>query len=132
MTGAGNAGSASGGLRRRDPPHDAADVVGYQQRALFVDRDANRAALDLVVAVQEAGEELLRRQLRPAVGEGEEHDAVAVQRLAVPRAVLADEGAAAVLRREGTRSVECQAERRGMRAEAIVGRDRLGDQVGPL
>jgi len=58
-------------------------------------------ALDLVVGVAEAGEERLGRHLWRAIGEGDEHDAMAIQRLPIPGAVLAHGGAAAVRWPEG-------------------------------
>src|SRR5262249_35821106 len=115
------AGALQPGTRRGDAPHDAAHVVGHQQGPLGVHRNADRPTLDLVVGVEEAGEELLRRHLRPAIGEGDEHDPIAIQRLAVPRAVLAHEGAASVRPREGAGAVEGQAQRSGVRPQAIVG-----------
>src|SRR5262245_61554959 len=51
------------GSRRGDAPHDATHVVGHQQCAPGVHRDADRPALDLVVGVEEAGEERLGRHL---------------------------------------------------------------------
>ena len=65
-------------------------------------------------------EERLGRHPRPAIGEGDEHDSIAMQWLPVPGAVLAHEGAATVRRGEGAGTVEGQAQRSGVGAEAIV------------
>src|SRR5690349_6787414 len=73
-------------------PDDVAHVVGDEERALPVDRDTHGTAVGLV-ALEEPREDVdgLARGL--AAGERHEHDLVAHARLAVPRAVLADEGA---------------------------------------
>ena len=63
--------------------------------------------------------------------ERHEHHLVAAARLAVPRAVLADEGAAAIGLRQRVAFGEGEPERRDVRAERVVRHDRLGDQVGP-
>ena len=68
---------------------------------------------------------------RLAVRERHEDHLVAAARLAVPRAMLADEGAVLHFGAEQVAGVEGQAERRGMRAERIVRHDRLCDEVGP-
>jgi NAD(P)-dependent dehydrogenase (short-subunit alcohol dehydrogenase family) len=52
---------------RRHAPDRVADVVGDQQRALLVDRDADRAALRLALVVEEAGQHVLRLARRLAV-----------------------------------------------------------------
>ena len=51
----------------RDAPDRIADVVGDQQRAGLVDRDADRAAARLAVGVEEAGDDVLGLAARMAV-----------------------------------------------------------------
>src|SRR6185503_1093170 len=82
-------------LLRADAPDHVADVIGDEQRAALVDGDADRAAHGVAVLVDEAAEHFHRHAVRLAVAEGHEDDVVAAERLAVPRAVLADEGALA-------------------------------------
>ncbi len=81
--------------------------------------------------VQEAVEHDLRLADRPAVFEAHEDHLVAAQRLAIPRAVLADEGAAAVLRGQQVARVEHEAERGRVRAERVVRDDGLLYEIGP-
>src|SRR4051794_3169550 len=54
------------------PPDGVADVVRHEQRALAVDRHADRAAARLAVPVHEAGEDLDRVARGHAAGEGDE------------------------------------------------------------
>ena len=61
---------------------------------LRVDGDADRAAARVAVGVEEAGQHVDRRARRLAAGERHEDHLVAAARVAVPRAVLADEHAA--------------------------------------
>src|SRR4051794_13630646 len=83
-----------GGLRRsgRDAPHHVANVVGPQQRAGAIDGDAARPAERLFLVVDEAGENVDRLTGRTALRERHEDHLVAAARVAVPRAMLADEG----------------------------------------
>jgi hypothetical protein len=62
--------------------------------------------------LHEAGDKVHRLSHGLAVLEADEDDLVAVALGPVPAAVLADEGAAAKLRREGVPGIERQAERR--------------------
>ena len=61
--------------------------------------------------VDETGQHVLRRPGGPAVAERHEHHLVAGARPAIPRAVLADEGAAAIARGQQRTLVEREAER---------------------
>src|ERR1700735_1039383 len=99
-------------LRRwRHTPHRIADIVGHQQRALLVDLDADRPSLRLAIAVEETGQHFLRRTRWLAIGERHEDHTVAGARLAIPRAVLADESTAGHFRRKQMAGVEGQSER---------------------
>src|SRR4051795_3737512 len=115
-----------------DSPHRIADVVGENQRAGAIDRHPNRPAPRLPFIVEEAGHEIDRRADRPAAGEADEHHAIAVELVAVPAAVLADEGTAVEHRREAVAGVEGEPERRDVRAEAVIRLDRARDQFGML
>src|SRR6185295_137980 len=77
--------------RRADPPDRVADIVGHQQRAALVDGDADRTAHRVAVLLDEAGEHVDRLARGLAVCKRHEDHLVAAPRLAVPRAVLADE-----------------------------------------
>src|SRR5690349_2823820 len=81
--------SAGGG----DPPDRVRHVVGDDQRAARIDRDPDRPSPRLAVAVQEAGHDIDRLAGRLAVAERHEDHAVADRLVAVPAAMLADEGA---------------------------------------
>ena len=117
---------------RRDAPDRVADVVGDQQRAARVDarrRPGGRARCRRSSRKPVSTSSGVPR--RPAARERHEDHLVAARRLAVPRAVLADERAAAIALRQQLAVVEREPERRGVRAERVVGHDRLRDQVGP-
>src|SRR5436190_20777501 len=118
--------------RRRYAPDRVADVVGDQKRALLVEPDTDGAALRLALVVEEAGQHVLRRPRRLAVLEWNEDHLVAGAGLAIPRAVLADEGAIFHLGRKQIAGVEGQPERSRMRAERVIRSHRLLHQVGPL
>ena len=121
------------GWKRRaaDPPHLVADIVRHQQAAVLADLHPDRAAIGDIAdaeAAQDRDRLGARRGHRP--GEGDEHHFIAAGRLAVPRSMLADEGAAGELRAERLAGGEGQAERGDVRPERIIGRDRLGDHRG--
>ena len=70
--------------------------------------------------VEEAGQHVLRRARGLAVRERHEDHLVAGARLAIPRAVLADEGAAGHLGRKQIAGVEGEPERGRVRAERVI------------
>uniref|UniRef100_A0A0N4ZJL1 LEPR-XLL domain-containing protein n=1 Tax=Parastrongyloides trichosuri TaxID=131310 RepID=A0A0N4ZJL1_PARTI len=115
----------------RHAPDDIAHVVGDQKRAGANAQHPDGAAHGLALVVAEAGQDVLRRARRLAAAERHEDHLVATVRLAVPRAVLADDGPVAPLGHQGA-GVEGQAQRGGVRAEGVVGRDGFGHQVRPL
>jgi hypothetical protein len=61
---------------------------------------AHRPAQRVAVVVEEAGRHVHRQALRPALPEADEHHFVAAVRPAVPRAMLADEHALGIGRRQ--------------------------------
>src|SRR5690348_13073301 len=83
----------AGGVGRH-APDGAADIVGNQQRAVAIHRDADRAAVRVALRIEETRDEVERLSDRPSAGKADEHNPVAVQISAVPAAVLAHEGAA--------------------------------------
>src|SRR5216683_5421462 len=113
-------------------PDAVADIVGDQERARAVHGDADRTATRIAVIVEKAREHVDRLAGRAPRGEGDEDDFVAAVRPAVPRAVLADEGAARKPRRQVAGPREGEAQRGGMRPQRVIGRDRLRDEIGPL
>src|SRR6185437_2337112 len=80
--------------RWRDAPDCIADVIRDKQRTLLVDRDADRTAQRIAIVVDEPGQDVLRLYGGATVGERDEYDLVAAERIAIPGAVLADERAA--------------------------------------
>ena len=98
-----------------------------------VDRHADWAAERLVlVLAQKPGQHVDRIAGRLPTLERHEDDLVATVRLAVPGAVLADEGALLKRRRQAVALGEDEAKRCGVRAERVVRHDRLLDQVRAL
>src|SRR4249919_4051771 len=69
--------------RRHDPPDDVADIVGHQHRAMAIHHHAHRAAMRLSLRIEEAGQHVLDRTGRLAVGERHEHDLVAAGWIAI-------------------------------------------------
>src|SRR3569833_468376 len=84
-------------LRRGDTPHRAADIIGNQQRALLVYCDTHGAAMGRV-AVDKPGQHILGHAGWLTAGERHEHHLVAIQLGTIPTAMLANEGAALVMR----------------------------------
>src|SRR5690606_40964547 len=68
----------------------------------------------LALFIAEAGQHVLRRPVRAPIAEGHEDDLVAGRRVAVPRAVLADDRPVAPLRQQVAR-IEGQADRKSTR-----------------
>src|SRR3954464_6432403 len=93
MESAGRGRRGTRSLTRREAPDRVADVVGDEESAALVEGNADRAAVGFAPGTQEAVEHFDRLAGRFAVAERNEDDVVAGERLAVPRAVLADVGA---------------------------------------
>ncbi|CAN6484249.1 unnamed protein product [Victoria cruziana] len=117
--------------RGGDAPDHIADIVGHQQRAAAVQRDAHRPSLRLALPVQKSTEHEQRRPRGPRPVEGHEDHLVAAARLAVPRAMLADEHALREARRQAVAARRRQAQRGGVRAQRIVGHQGPLDQIRP-
>src|SRR5688572_33393821 len=77
--------------RSRNPPDSISHIIGNQQGAALVDRHADRPAPGVALGADETAQHLHRLPCRVTARERHEHDVVAALRLAVPRAVLADE-----------------------------------------
>ena len=92
----------------RHPPNRAADIIGHQQRAGFVHSQANRAAM-VVISVYKAGQHILGHATGLAVRKGHEHHLVAIELPAIPTAMLAYKGTAAIVRGQPIGRVERQA-----------------------
>ena len=71
--------------------------------------------------IKESGEHIDRRPSRPAVDEGHEDHLVAAELFAVPRAMLSDEHSLLKARRQIDAGRPGQPQRRGVRAEGVVG-----------
>src|SRR4029078_7432886 len=108
------------------------DIVRDQQCARLVDGDADRPPARLVLVVHESRYEIFGLAAWLSVPERHEDDLVAIELLSIPASVLADERAAAILLRKLVGAVERHPERRDVRAQRIVGRDRLFDKVRTL
>jgi hypothetical protein len=91
-------------------PNRIPDVIGNQQGTGLVDGQPDR----------------------PSAAERHENDLVAVEAWPVPTAMFADEGAAAVLLGKTVRRVESKPQRSDVRAQRIVGNNRLLDQIRTL
>src|ERR1035441_2913316 len=77
-------------------PHGAAPVVGDEQRPVLSDRDPHRAAPDLAVGSDKAGQEVVVLAGGVAVVQGNVDHLVAGAVLAVPAAMLRGKGVASV------------------------------------
>src|SRR5690606_19775994 len=111
-------------------------VTGVQTCALpicaaaGIERHSDRPAAGVAVAVEEAGDEILRLVAsRPAAGKRYPDHLVACQIVPVPTAVHAHERAVRVSGREALGADESQPQRGDVRAERIIGLDRRPDQL---
>jgi hypothetical protein len=91
-------------------PNRIPDVIGNQQGTGLVDGQPDR----------------------PSAAERHENDLVAVEAWPVPTAMFADEGAAAALLGKTVRRVERKPQSSDVRAQRIVGNNRLLDQIRTL
>jgi len=113
-------------------PNRIPDVIGNQQGTGLVDGQPDRPSAGLFIRVQEAGDDVLGFAARTPAAERHENDLVAVEAWPVPTAMFADEGAAAVLLGKTVRRVESKPQRSDVRAQRIVGNNRLLDQIRTL
>src|SRR6202035_81008 len=95
-------------------------------------RNPDRPPAGLFIRVQEAGDDVLGFAARTPAAERHENDLVAVEAWPVPTAMFADEGAAAVFLGKTVRRVESKPQRSDVRAQRIVGNNRLLDQIRTL
>jgi hypothetical protein len=84
----------------RYPPHDISHIIRNKQRACTIHGNTHRSATRLFLVIYKAREQILRRTCGPAVGKWHEDDFVTTQRLSIPRAVLPDDRATGIPRRE--------------------------------
>ena len=82
--------------------------------------------------IEEAREQRLHRPAGSAIAEGYEDDLVTGGRLAVPRAMLADEHAVAKGSRQTCTQRRGQAQRGRVWAKSVIRCNCLGDQIGSL
>lgn len=105
---------------------------GNQQGTGLVDGQPDRPSAGLFIRVQEAGDDVLGLAARTPAAERHENDLVAVEAWPVPTAMFTDEGAAAVLLGKTVRRVERKPQSSDVRAQRIVGNNRLLDQIRTL
>src|SRR6476469_8330771 len=117
---------------RRHAPDVVTDIVGDEHCAGSVNGNADRAPKRLSTSIDEASKNVLRHAGGAPRGERHEDHFVAAQRIAVPGAMLTNEGAAGVARRKKPAAVKGKSERGGVGAERVVWNDVLCDQVRPL
>ena len=118
--------------RCRNPPHCIADIVSNEKVAAFVESKRNWPTARFFVGTEETGHDILGGAVGMPVRKWHVYDFVAIQLRPVPAAVFADERAAVIGRGQGASRVKHEAKRSDMRAKGIVGRDRLGDEIGAL
>src|ERR1035438_8138081 len=85
--------------RRCDAPNRVTDIIGNQQRAAFVDSDADGPAHCSPVRIEKIREYVNGHAGGPAVGKMDKDHLVTTASLAVPRAMLAYEHAVLQRRR---------------------------------
>ena len=93
-------------LARHNPPDRVADIVGDEKGALTVDRDPDRPPHRLAVGALEPGENIFHWPIGLTILKRDKYDFVATPGLAVPRAMLPNEGTAHVVRREEVRGIK--------------------------
>jgi hypothetical protein len=71
-------------------PDCVANVVGDEQRATLVDRDANWATHRFAALIQKARDDIDRRGCRFSILEWNENHLVATRRFSIPGTVLSD------------------------------------------
>src|SRR5260370_29198483 len=77
-------------------PDGVPDVIGDQEGAGFADGHPDRPAARFAVRIEESRDDILGLAVRTSAAERHEDDLVAVELVAVPAAMLADEGPAPV------------------------------------
>src|SRR5437870_4134741 len=112
-------------------PDGVANVIGDQQSTRSVQRYADRASASLSVP-EEASDEILWHPGGTPIAKANEHHLVAVRLRPVPAAMLADERSPSKAGGKARAGIECEPKRRHMRAQCIVWRYRLCDQIRTL
>ena len=116
----------------RNAPNGVANIIGNNQRPSLVDSQPDWTSVYGVAGSPEAGDDILCQAGGLTVPERHEHDLIAANGGSVPAAVLPHEHAAAVASRQRGLIVPSDTDCRDMRAERVIGPDRLGDEVGLL
>src|SRR4051794_18045682 len=76
-------------LLRPYAPDGVSDIIRNEQRARFVDGNADRTSMRITLLIDKSRQHILGVSIRAAVRERNEDHFVAAERLAIPRAVLA-------------------------------------------
>src|SRR3954447_3636269 len=119
-------------MRRRDTPDAIPDIIRNQNGASPVDNHAHRATKGIAVFTQESGQELPRHPSRMSLFKGDEYDFVSTRGLSVPGTMQPDQGTALKTLRQSSSLNEREAEGGNVRAECVIRRNSLGDQIGSL
>ena len=67
-----------GGIIQGDPPHSVSEVVRYQESAGPIDCQTNRPSARLIVRIEEACDDVLRRATGPSAAKRHENHLVPV------------------------------------------------------
>jgi len=86
----------------------------------------------VIVCIEEAGDDVLRRAAGFSAAERHENHLVSVKRTSIPTSVFAYEGAAAVACGKVGACVHRDTQWRHMRAQGVVRHNRLSHQIGAL
>ena len=86
----------------------------------------------MIIGIEEAGDDVLRRVARLSMAERHEHHLVAVQRSSIPASVFAYERTAAEVRGKFGAVVHRHAQGCHVGGERVIRHDRLGHEVRPL
>src|SRR6476646_9694924 len=113
-------------------PDGVPDVIGDQEGAGFVDGHPDRPAARFAARIEESRDDILGLAVWTPAAERYKDDLVAVELVAVPAAMLADEGTAAIFLGKAVRRVEGEPKRGDMGAQRVIGNDRLLDQIWTL
>src|SRR4029077_15183248 len=113
-------------------PDGVPDVISDQEGAGFVDGHPDRPAARFAVRIEESRDDIFCLAVRTPAAESYEDDLVAVEPVAVPAAMLTDEGTAAIFLGKAVRRVEGEPQRGDMGAQRVIGNDRLLDQIRTL
>lgn len=85
------------GKRGRYPPNGVSDVIGDQQSASSVDCQTNRPSARVIVRIEKACDDILRRPAWLSAAKRNENNFVTVKRRSIPTSVFAHERTAAIV-----------------------------------